>query len=100
MGRSAVHALALAALGVAAGAGAVFAEPPPREWDRESATAYARQLADRAAEFHELVRKQRPDRSLLPLLKDELDLVEQRARHLDERSRSFAAKLAEGRGPD
>jgi hypothetical protein len=77
---------------------AALAEPRP--WDQASAVALAERLADKAEAFHEEVRRQPVDGSLTPLTKDEMDLVEQRARHLDERTRALTAQLEEGQGRD
>lgn len=93
-----LRALAVSALGVATLYTAARAET--RTWNQEEAAALARRLADSAEAFHEEVRRQPPDGSLPSLTKDEMDLVELRARHLDERTRALVAKLDEGQGVD
>jgi hypothetical protein len=90
------RAAALPALAVATLYTTALAET--RTWDQEEAVALARRLADKAEAFHEEIRRQPPDGSLVPLTKDEMDLVELRARHLDERTRALVAKLDEGQG--
>jgi hypothetical protein len=96
MVRTALRALAVAAFGVAlCRTGAAFAEVRP--WDQAEATRYAERFSDLATSFHDQIRKLRADSSLVPITKDEMDLVELNARHLDERARGFAAKLAEGK---
>jgi hypothetical protein len=95
MSRIALRALTGAALAMAA-LHLPAAHAEPRAWDQAAATAVASKLADKAEAFHEAIRKQGPDGSLGPLTKDEWDLVELHARHLDERTRALASSLAEG----
>ena len=94
--RMRLRVIAVAALGVATLYTSEAASDEPRTWNQEAATALARRLADKAEAFHEEVRRQPPDGSLVPLTKDEMDLVELNARHLDERTRALAAQLADG----
>jgi hypothetical protein len=93
--RIAVRFFALAALAVAFWAHDSV-RAAPRAWNQAEAATLAHRLADKAEAFHEEVRRQGPDGSLVPILKDEWDLVELRARHLDERARTLASKLDEG----
>jgi hypothetical protein len=95
--RMSIRTIAAAA---ALGVWALAAGADPRAWNQAEATRLANLFADDAEKLHEQIRKLRTAPSLGPITKDEMDLVELNARHLDERARTFASKLEDGQGPD
>jgi hypothetical protein len=94
--RMRIRAIAVAGLGL----WALAAGADPLAWNQAEATTLANRFADDAEKLHEQIRKLRTAPSLGPITKDEMDLVELNARHLDARARTFASKLEEGQGRD